>query len=88
VLKQAVKLPFIAEEHQKEKMLNTTGDICGGRGGELGRRLEAWLTVTGGNEGETLKKWNGEVEDEDGVQHAEGPAGVPETRNAIGLVGR
>ncbi|KAJ6608255.1 hypothetical protein B0H10DRAFT_1955510 [Mycena sp. CBHHK59/15] len=32
-------------EKEKEQMLNTTGDICGGRGGELGRRLEAWLTV-------------------------------------------
>ncbi|KIL61484.1 hypothetical protein M378DRAFT_82481 [Amanita muscaria Koide BX008] len=37
-------LPFVKEK-DKEKMLNTTGDICGGRGGELGRRLEAWLTV-------------------------------------------
>ncbi|KAJ7051359.1 hypothetical protein C8F01DRAFT_1175148 [Mycena amicta] len=33
-------------EREKEQMLNTTGDICGGRGGELGRRLEAWLTVS------------------------------------------
>ena len=47
-------LPFVKEK-DKEKMLNTTGDICGGRGGELGRRLEAWLTV-GGNE--PLKKWS------------------------------
>ncbi|KAF7350304.1 hypothetical protein MVEN_01334500 [Mycena venus] len=31
-------------EREKEQMLDTTGDICGGRGGELGRRLEAWLT--------------------------------------------
>ncbi|KAF5380784.1 hypothetical protein D9757_007105 [Collybiopsis confluens] len=41
-----VKLPF-ASESEKEQMLDTTGDICGGRGGELGRRLEAWLTVNG-----------------------------------------
>ncbi|KAJ7773833.1 hypothetical protein B0H16DRAFT_1450648 [Mycena metata] len=33
-------------EREKEQMLDTTGDICGGRGGELGRRLEAWLTVS------------------------------------------
>ncbi|KAE9403548.1 hypothetical protein BT96DRAFT_814795 [Gymnopus androsaceus JB14] len=45
------KLPFAAElESTKEQMLNTTGDICGGRGGELGRRLEAWLTVNGHHE--------------------------------------
>ncbi|KIK70042.1 hypothetical protein GYMLUDRAFT_213098 [Collybiopsis luxurians FD-317 M1] len=41
-----VKLPFVSEL-EKEQMLDTTGDICGGRGGELGRRLEAWLTVNG-----------------------------------------
>ncbi|KAJ7310715.1 hypothetical protein DFH08DRAFT_974394 [Mycena albidolilacea] len=34
-------------EREKEQMLDTTGDICGGRGGELGRRLEAWLTHSG-----------------------------------------
>ncbi|KAJ7487904.1 hypothetical protein FB451DRAFT_1337315 [Mycena latifolia] len=33
-------------EKEKEQMLDITGDICGGRGGELGRRLEAWLTVS------------------------------------------
>ncbi|KAJ7135807.1 hypothetical protein C8R44DRAFT_609186 [Mycena epipterygia] len=33
-------------EREKEQMLDITGDICGGRGGELGRRLEAWLTVS------------------------------------------
>lgn len=45
-VKLSSKLPFV-EEQEKEQMLNTTGDICGGRGGELGRRLEAWLTVSG-----------------------------------------
>ncbi|TFK65517.1 hypothetical protein BDN72DRAFT_195551 [Pluteus cervinus] len=40
------KLPF-DKEKEKEQVLSGTGDICGGRGGELGRRLEAWLTVTG-----------------------------------------
>lgn len=44
--KPHAKLPFVKEK-EKEQMLNTTGDICGGRGGELGRRLEAWLTVNG-----------------------------------------
>ncbi|KAJ7686195.1 hypothetical protein B0H17DRAFT_720176 [Mycena rosella] len=33
-------------EKEREQMLDITGDICGGRGGELGRRLEAWLTVS------------------------------------------
>ncbi|KZT28156.1 hypothetical protein NEOLEDRAFT_1109667, partial [Neolentinus lepideus HHB14362 ss-1] len=33
----------VAEEKGREKLLVATGDICGGRGGELGRRLEAWL---------------------------------------------
>lgn len=45
------KLPFV-DEQKKEQMLNTTGDICGGRGGELGRRLEAWLSVNA-DEGST-----------------------------------
>jgi hypothetical protein len=31
------------EEKAKEKHLGPGGDICGGIGGELGRRLEAWL---------------------------------------------
>lgn len=44
------KLPLF-QEKEKEQMLNTTGDICGGRGGELGRRLEAWLTVNGNGNG-------------------------------------
>ncbi|KAH8115884.1 hypothetical protein DFH11DRAFT_1506822 [Phellopilus nigrolimitatus] len=35
-----------AEELERERMLNVQGDICGGRGGELGRRLEAWLIET------------------------------------------
>ncbi|KAK0203924.1 hypothetical protein DFS33DRAFT_844521 [Desarmillaria ectypa] len=45
--KPSSKLPLpLEKELEKEQMLNTTGDICGGRGGELGRRLEAWLIVT------------------------------------------
>ena len=54
------KLPFV-EEQEKEQMLNTTGDICGGRGGELGRRLEAWLTVTGGEGGKRQQEYVEEV---------------------------
>ena len=50
VPKLSSKLPML-EEQEKEQMLNTTGDICGGRGGELGRRLEAWLTVSGSGRG-------------------------------------
>ena len=39
------KLPtkVVEEEKAKEKQLGPGGDICGGIGGELGRRLEAWL---------------------------------------------
>ena len=33
----------VEEEKAKEKHLGPGGDICGGIGGELGRRLEAWL---------------------------------------------
>ena len=44
VMKISSKFPMLQE---KEQVLNTTGDICGGRGGELGRRLEAWLSVNG-----------------------------------------
>ncbi|KAG2739133.1 hypothetical protein P692DRAFT_201811698 [Suillus brevipes Sb2] len=45
--KKAGHIP-LKKEREKEQMSNTTtGDICGGRGGELGRRLEAWLSVNG-----------------------------------------
>ena len=37
----------VAEEKAKEKHLGSNGDICGGIGGELGRRLEAWLYTNG-----------------------------------------
>jgi len=60
--KPAVKLPF-AKEEEKEQMLNYTGDICGGRGGELGRRLEAWLSVNGeGLTGDSpvVRRWDDE----------------------------
>ncbi|KIJ15331.1 hypothetical protein PAXINDRAFT_169135 [Paxillus involutus ATCC 200175] len=44
--KQAGRIP-LKKEKEREQMLTTTGDICGGRGGELGRRLEAWLSING-----------------------------------------
>ncbi|KAF8799492.1 hypothetical protein BYT27DRAFT_7120349 [Phlegmacium glaucopus] len=50
IVKISSKIPLL-QEQEKEQMLNTTGDICGGRGGELGRRLEAWLTVNGNGNG-------------------------------------
>jgi hypothetical protein len=34
-----------AEEKERERVLASTGDECGGRGGELGRRLEALLSI-------------------------------------------
>jgi putative hemolysin len=63
--KPSSKLPLpIAQEKEKEQMLNTTGDYCGGRGGELGRRLEAWLTVNGIENGQVhsplMARWNGD----------------------------
>ncbi|OSX63463.1 hypothetical protein POSPLADRAFT_1180391 [Postia placenta MAD-698-R-SB12] len=58
----------VAVEKEKEKLLNATGDICGGRGGELGRRLEAWLYVNGDGDGRVglEKRWEGD-EDESGA---------------------
>ncbi|KAG6873331.1 hypothetical protein C0995_000190 [Termitomyces sp. Mi166 len=53
--KIASKLPF-EQEKEKEQTLNTTGDFCGGRGGELGRRLEAWLTINGMEEGRPIER--------------------------------
>ncbi|KAL1695342.1 hypothetical protein GGG16DRAFT_45555 [Schizophyllum commune] len=63
--KPSAKLPF-KQEKEKEQMLDMTGDICGGRGGELGRRLEAWLTVNGNGDGqvEVGRKWRGGEEEE------------------------
>lgn len=40
----------VAEEKEKEKHLGSNGDYCGGIGGELGRRLEAWLYINGNGE--------------------------------------
>jgi hypothetical protein len=40
-----------AEEKERERVLSTTGDECGGRGGELGRRLEALLSIDEDGEG-------------------------------------
>lgn len=45
-------------EMEKEMVLDTTGDICGGVGGELGRRLEAWLSTTGQEDPELMSAAN------------------------------
>ncbi|KAJ3829145.1 hypothetical protein EV361DRAFT_878494 [Lentinula raphanica] len=69
-----IKLPFVAEL-EKEQMLDTTGDICGGRGGELGRRLEAWLSVNGHETNTSApidgprRRWHND--DVDGVESGE-----------------
>lgn len=61
--KPSARLPFVKEK-EKEQMLNTTGDICGGRGGELGRRLEAWLVVNGAEEGHVVVRRHRNDEDD------------------------
>ncbi|PIL27600.1 hypothetical protein GSI_10751 [Ganoderma sinense ZZ0214-1] len=55
----------VAVEKEREKLLNATGDFCGGRGGELGRRLEAWLYVNGDADGrvDLARRWEGDEED-------------------------
>ena len=55
----------VAVEKEREKLLNATGDFCGGRGGELGRRLEAWLYVNGDADGrvDLGRRWEGGEED-------------------------
>ena len=62
--KPVVPLPFVVEE-AKEKMLDKTGDYCGGRGGELGLRLEAWLSESANPNGKAhsslgMKRWHGD----------------------------
>ncbi|KAI0777774.1 hypothetical protein BD413DRAFT_467918 [Trametes elegans] len=56
----------VAVEKEREKLLNATGDFCGGRGGELGRRLEAWLYVNGDADGrvDLGRRWEGDEEDD------------------------
>lgn len=72
-LKPLANLPF-TKEKEKEQMLNTTGDYCGGRGGELGRRLEAWLTVNGVEEGHSVpRRWEHHNHD---LHHHHEPRGV------------
>ena len=57
-----------AEEKERERLLATTGDECGGRGGELGRRLEALLSVDEDGEGNVVQTrisaWDSEHESE------------------------
>lgn len=56
--KTTTRLPLpLVKEKQKEQTLNTTGDFCGGRGGELGRRIEAWLTINGIEDGHSVGMW-------------------------------
>lgn len=43
--RQAAVSRVTAEAKERERLLATTGDECGGRGGELGRRLEALLSI-------------------------------------------
>ncbi|KIJ63793.1 hypothetical protein HYDPIDRAFT_112752 [Hydnomerulius pinastri MD-312] len=60
--RQAGRIP-LKKEKEREQTLTTTGDICGGRGGELGRRLEAWLSINGNRRGEdSQEEYDGEVE--------------------------
>ena len=66
-LPPAVSVPkvVVAVEKEREKLLNATGDFCGGRGGGLGRRLEAWLYVSGDADGRVGlgRRWEGEGEE-------------------------
>ncbi|OSD08130.1 hypothetical protein PYCCODRAFT_1357782 [Trametes coccinea BRFM310] len=64
----------VAVEKEREKLLNATGDFCGGRGGELGRRLEAWLYVNGTADGrvDLGRRWEGDEGDE-GDESAHAP---------------
>jgi hypothetical protein len=68
-IRAGVVLPakVVAVENAKEKLLNSTGDYCGGRGGELGRRLDAWLHMDGDAEGRVglPRRWEGEDEHEE-----------------------
>ncbi|THH09625.1 hypothetical protein EW146_g8639, partial [Bondarzewia mesenterica] len=60
-----------AEEKEKEKLLASTGDVCGGRGGELGRRLEALLTVNGNGDGSVKRGSQWEAGDKEYEAEAE-----------------
>ncbi|EAU81509.2 protein kinase subdomain-containing protein PKL/CAK/Fmp29 [Coprinopsis cinerea okayama7 len=73
------KLPPLLQEQQREKMLNQTGDICGGRGGELGLRLEAWLC----EKEKGPKRWKGDG-DEGGDGDDESEVQSPMTAGAHG----
>lgn len=68
-IRAGVPLPVkvVAVENEQEKLLNATGDYCGGRGGELGRRLDAWLHLNGDAEGRVglPRRWGGDVDQEE-----------------------
>jgi hypothetical protein len=57
-----------AEEKERERVLASTGDECGGRGGELGRRLEALLSIDENGDGSVprarISGWHPEHESE------------------------
>ena len=61
-----VPVKVIAAEKERERLLKSTGDICGGRGGELGRRLEAWLCINGDSEGRVQlpRRWSHDADAE------------------------
>ncbi|KAI0635266.1 hypothetical protein C8Q77DRAFT_693378 [Trametes polyzona] len=77
----AVPKIVVAAEKEREKLLNATGDFCGGRGGELGRRLEAWLYVNGDADGrvDIGRRWEGDDADSEaeGEGEGEGPESGP-----------
>jgi len=54
--KNKLSTKVVEEEKSKEKHLGPGGDICGGIGGELGRRLEAWLHQ---NQHSSTVAWSG-----------------------------
>jgi hypothetical protein len=62
-------LPAERLERAKLRVLDTTGDECGGRGGELGRRLEAWLDEKGPGNGNAAddEEADGDVESPEDV---------------------
>lgn len=59
------------EEKERERLLAATGDECGGRGGELGRRLEAVLSVHADEDGVVVRGANWDAEHDEKEYEAE-----------------